>query len=64
MTKTTTILEGNAQACGQCGLGFKTETAYLRHVCEVTGVIPTEPASMGANWEAIQKAALERGAKE
>lgn len=50
--------------CGQCEQEFKTEAAYLKHECSVTGARPTEPESMGANWEAIQKAALERGEKE
>lgn len=50
--------------CGQCGLGFNTAEEELDHVCEVTGVKPTEPESMGPNWKEIQEAALARGAEE
>ena len=57
-------MEEIACYCGQCGLGFPTAEAELAHVCEVTGVTPTDPRSMGENFEAIQQAALERGATE
>lgn len=50
--------------CGQCGLGFETPELELDHTCEVTGAKPTEPESMGANWQAIQEAALARGEQE
>lgn len=50
--------------CGQCELGFVSAEAELAHVCEVTGVTPAEPQSMGPNWELIQEAALARGAEE
>ena len=50
--------------CGQCAVEFETEELELDHVCAVTGVKPTDPQSMGPNWEAIQTAALERGQEE
>ena len=50
--------------CGQCTLEFETPELELDHVCEVTGVKPTEPESMGPNWETIQQAALARGLEE
>lgn len=50
--------------CGQCGLEFATSALELEHVCKVTGVKPTDPKSMGANYEAIQKAAVARGEEE
>lgn len=50
--------------CGQCNTQFETSEAELAHICSVTGVAPTDPRSMGANYEAIQAAALERGQSE
>lgn len=47
--------------CGQCLKQFKSEAEYLAHKCEKTGVAPTDPKSMGENYEAIQNAALARG---
>ena len=50
--------------CGQCQKEFETEKGYLDHVCEVSAVTPKDPKhSMGANYEEISKAALERGSK-
>lgn len=49
-------------ACGQCNQQFDTPEAFANHVCPVTGVKITEPQSMGPNWQAIQQAALDRGA--
>jgi len=50
--------------CGQCGLGFDTPELELAHVCSVTGVKPTEPESMGVNWNTISSTAIDRGAPE
>jgi hypothetical protein len=50
--------------CGQCTLEFDTPELELAHVCEVTGFTPTDPRSMGANWQTIATAAIERGAPE
>lgn len=41
---------------------FETEEAYLNHVNPITGHTPQEPEHLGAEFLAIQKAALERGA--
>lgn len=50
--------------CGKCNEEFDTPELELAHVCAVTGVAPTEPESMGPNWELIQEAALARGEEE
>lgn len=50
--------------CGQCSLEFEGDPDYLVHECEVTGVVPTDPESMGVNWQTIQQKALERGLEE
>lgn len=50
--------------CGQCSIEFNTDEDYLVHLCEVTGVVPTDPQSMGVNWQTIQQKALERGTEE
>lgn len=50
--------------CGQCNKEFENNEAYLSHVCEVTKVTPTDPKSMGADYEKIQAAALKRGAEK
>lgn len=50
--------------CGQCQIQFDTEAEYLNHRCSETGVEPTDPRSMGADYEAIQQSALERGKKQ
>lgn len=53
--------EGTTHVCGRCGNAFSSEDSYLSHVCIGTGVVPTDPRSMGVAHEAIQRAALERG---
>lgn len=50
--------------CGQCNLEFDTPELELEHICEVTGYAPTDPRSMGPNWQNISIAAIERGASE
>ena len=50
--------------CGQCEGEFETPELELEHVCEVTGYAPTDPRSMGPNWDRIAVAAIERGADE
>jgi uncharacterized C2H2 Zn-finger protein len=50
--------------CGQCNKEFKDREACLKHVCEVTGVVQTDPKSMGENFKAIQEAALKRGLEQ
>jgi hypothetical protein len=50
--------------CGQCNVEFDTEELELAHVCETTGYAPTDPRSMGPNWDKIAVAAIERGADE
>lgn len=47
--------------CGQCNQQFTSENAYLNHQCNATGFTPTDPAHLGPEFEAIQKAALARG---
>lgn len=53
--------------CGQCTTKFEAEVeadalaAELEHICSVTGFAPTDPRSMGEDYEAIQAAALSRG---
>ena len=48
--------------CSPCGQEFATEQEYLDHVCTKTNVTPKDPANLGADFEAIQTAALKRGA--
>lgn len=50
--------------CGQCTLEFETPELELEHICSVTGYAPTDPRSMGPNWQQISIAAIERGASE
>lgn len=50
--------------CGQCELEFDGDTEYLAHICDVTGVDPTDPQSMGKHWQTIQAEALKRGEEE
>lgn len=50
--------------CGQCQLQFETENEYLTHVCSELSVCPTDPRAMGADYEAIQQAALTRGSQQ
>ena len=50
--------------CGQCNLEFDTPELELAHVCSVTGFAPTDPRSMGSNWDKIAVAALGRGLEE
>lgn len=50
--------------CGQCSLEFESEELELAHLCSVTGVTPTEPESMGTNWDTVQLSALDRGKDE
>lgn len=50
--------------CGQCTLEFDTPELELVHICDVTGVAPTDPRSMGQNWDKIAIAAIERGESE
>lgn len=50
--------------CGKCNKEFENNEAYLSHVCEVTGVVPTDPRSMGKDFEKIQNAALKRGSEK
>jgi uncharacterized C2H2 Zn-finger protein len=47
--------------CGQCGKEFKDYKSYLTHTCEVTGVVPTDPKTMGEGYELIQEEAMKRG---
>jgi len=49
--------------CGQCNKEFETKEVCLAHICEVTGVAPTDPRSMGENYAQIQEAALKRGSE-
>ena len=48
--------------CSPCGQKFATEQEYLDHTCGVTGVTPKNPVNLGADFVAIQSAALKRGA--
>lgn len=50
--------------CGQCDQEFETPELELEHICPATGVAPTDPRTMGPNWQAIQEAALARGEAE
>lgn len=50
--------------CGQCSTEFDGDETYLVHTCEATGYKPTDPESMGVNWQTIQQKALERGLEE
>lgn len=56
-----TEVQRSPHNCGQCKMGFATEALYLAHQCAATGFKPTEPQSMGEDFEAIQDAALVRG---
>ena len=47
--------------CGKCGKGFESYDDYLIHICKVTGVAPTDPATMGVGYELISAEALKRG---
>jgi hypothetical protein len=49
--------------CGQCGNHYKNEAGYLAHTCEVTGVKPTEPETMGKYHARLAEAAQERAAE-
>lgn len=46
--------------CSPCGKEFETEQEYLDHVC-VKGVTPKDPKNLGGEFEAVSKAALQRG---
>ena len=50
--------------CGQCSNQYASDTTYKNHSCSVTGVKPTEPESMGENWNTIQTEAITRGTKD
>ena len=42
---------------------YDTQEDELQSVNPETGLLPTDPQIMGPNWEAIQQAALDRGAE-
>lgn len=46
------------------GAVYDTQEDELQSVNPETGFLPTDPQSMGENWEAIQQAALDRGSEE
>lgn len=49
--------------CGQCGETFENRAQYLDHGCPaLNGATPRDPEAMGEGFEAIQQAAIERGA--
>lgn len=50
--------------CGQCNKEFADLDTELNHICKVTGVKPTDPESMGVNWQKLQESAIKRGIKE
>ena len=50
--------------CGQCNKEFDTWKDELDHTCKITGVKPTDPESMGVNWQKLQENALKRSVKE
>lgn len=55
-------MEEQKHVCARCGNEFVSETDYVNHDCNVTGVKPSDPVSMGPAYEVIQAKALERGA--
>lgn len=46
--------------CGTCEASFDTEEQYVAHQC-TSGFTPADPEHLGAEFVAIQRAALERG---
>ncbi len=47
--------------CGRCGQEFKTEKEYCDHICPETGFTPKDADHHGAEFKAVQDAALQRG---
>jgi hypothetical protein len=50
--------------CGFCNQEFNKREDHLNHKCEITGVTPRDPETMGTGFEYIQKLALERTSPE
>jgi hypothetical protein len=48
--------------CTPCGKTWANAEDFRAHVCEVSGVAPTDPAYLGEDFAAISEAALQRGA--
>jgi uncharacterized C2H2 Zn-finger protein len=47
--------------CGRCGNKFINESAYLKHVCSVTGFTPKDPKHFGTEPETVASNILQPG---
>lgn len=60
---TAPAVEPTSHRCGQCNDEWLTEAEYLAHACPTTGFNPQQAEHLGADFAAVQTAALERGAE-